>query len=319
MLARKDPITTLPSQSSTHRSPLPNRRSFIKVAGGFTAALAVMNDTFRTFILGSSVQAAAAATDAPRSQHVPLDRGVWITWYDLPEQGREAYLSWLHEGYIPGVLKRQGFLWAAHYASAEKTAVRTMRRNNAANEMHDPAVPTGDRYILLFGAEHANVFGDPVPSALHAGLPESGRKMLAMRIGERVNIMAEAARVEGPEAKQYNAGMALAPCIQLGSFNCAYQYEEEMLAWYAQSRMPAMGALPGCIRTRKLASVSGWAKHAILYEFVSVQARNRYYLTLEEGRPEMKAWSDRMVPRLIHAPGSANLASRLWPAVDAKT
>ena len=277
------------------------RRAFLKTAGSVAAALFAMND--------SSGQVAHAPNQPP-------DRGLWITWYDLPESGRDAYLAWLHQTYIPGLLQRPGFLWAAHYASAPKTATRSLRREGTLSNTSDSAVPAGDRYILLFGAEHANVFGDPTPGALHAAMSGEARKMLAMRIGERMNVMAEAARVDSPALRDYKGGMALAPCIQLGSFNIAWQDEEEMLAWYAQSRMPLMGKLPaGCIRTRKLASVSGWAKHAILYEFVSVEARNKYYLTLEDGHPEAKAWSDRLVPKLIHAPGSSNLASRIWPPV----
>ena len=95
-----------------------------------------------------------------------------------------------------------------------------------------------------------------------------------------------------------------------------FQREAEMLAWFSQSRMPLMSKLPGCVRTRKLASVSGWAKHAILYEFASLESRNRNYLKLEEAHPEAKAWADRMVPNFMHAPGSANIANRIWPAVS---
>ena len=278
------------------------RRTFIKTVGSAAAAVAATG----------GVTADAAA---PAQQSRSADRALWITWYDLPEEGRETYLSWLHQVYIPMLLKRAGFLWGAHYASVDRGTMSTMRRDGAKKDPRlDPSVPTGDRYLLLFGAEHANVFGDPVPSELHRGLGEAGKEMLARRTGERMNIMVEAARVEGPEAKGYGSGMTLAPCIQLGSFQCAYQDEEEMHAWYAQSRMPRMGTLPGCVRTRKLASVAGWAKHAILYEFTALETRNRYYMTLEDGRPEMKAWADRVVPKLIHAPGSANLATRIWPA-----
>lgn len=244
-----------------------------------------------------------------------MDNALWISWYNLPEGGRDAYLSWLHETYLPGILNRAGFLWAAHYASVEKARVISSHPEYPSRGTGDPSVPAGDRYILVFGAENANSFGNPVPSALHAALPDESRNMLAMRTGERINIMAEAARVEGPAAKEYRDGMALAPCIQLGSFNCAYQDEEEMLAWYAQWRMPAMARLPGCIRTRKLASVSGWAKHAILYEFVSLELRNQYYPVHERQHPDMKAWSDRMVLKLAHAPGSSNLACRIWPPI----
>ena len=51
---------------------------------------------------------------------------------------------------------------------------------------------------------------------------------------------AEAARVDGPELPRYTAGLQLAPCIQFGQFNCTPAYEEEMMAWYARWRMPAV-------------------------------------------------------------------------------
>lgn len=244
-----------------------------------------------------------------------MDNGLWITWYDLPEDGRDAYLSWLHERYIPRMLDRPGVMWAAHYASVPKGARATIRRGDSPTHQDAAAVPAGDRYLLLFGAAHAHVFGDPTPAALHAAMAQQDRRMLAMRSGERVNIMCEAARLDGPDAGLYVPGTGLAPCIQLGSFNCDWRDEEEMLAWYAKWRMPALGQVAGVVRTRKLASVAGWAKHAILYEWTSLEARNRGYLTHEDHDPEMKAWSDRMVKKLVHAPGSANLACRIWPPV----
>jgi hypothetical protein len=149
-----------------------------------------------------------------------------------------------------------------------------------------------------------------VPKALHASLPEESRAMLAMRSGERVNIAVEASRVESTLTKPPTD---LAPCIQLGNFNYPWQHEDELLAWFTQWRMPAIVRAPGCVRVRKLASVAGWAKHVIIYEWTSLEARNRGYLTHEDGHPEMKAWSDKVVARTAHAPGSATVASRLWP------
>jgi len=61
--------------------------------------------------------------------------------------------------------------------------------------------------------------------------------------------------------------------------------------------------------------VAGWAKHSILYEYTSLEARNKSYMSMEDGRPEMKAWADRVVAKLVHAPGSANLATRIWPPI----
>jgi hypothetical protein len=43
-----------------------------------------------------------------------MARGIWATWYDLPEEGKPEYLSWLHTVHIPAMLARPGYLWAAH-------------------------------------------------------------------------------------------------------------------------------------------------------------------------------------------------------------
>jgi len=242
-----------------------------------------------------------------------MDRGIWATWYNLPEQGRDEYLAWLHETYLPQMLKRPGYLWAAHYGSLGEDRIRR-RTSGSKITTTDPAVPKGDRYIVLVGAGDSNVFGAPLPEEIHAQLPEADRKMLAMRIGARVNIFTEAARVEGPEAGSYQGGMNLAPCIQMGTFQSAWQDEMEALKWYAQWRMPAMTKLAGCVRARKLASVAGWAKQSILYEFLNLDGRNHFIAEHEDGNAN-REWTDRVIASLTHAPGSANVALRLWPAL----
>ena len=92
-----------------------------------------------------------------------------------------------------------------------------------------------------------------------------------------------------------------------------FRSEDEVLDWYANWRLPSMQKLPGCLGIRKLVSVSGWAKHGVLYEFVSLQARNEHFPTHERANPEMEAWTDRLVRTLVHAPGSPNVARRIWP------
>ena len=241
----------------------------------------------------------------------PPDRGLWAAWYDLPGEGREAYLNWLHGTYLPALLKRPGYLWAAHYATRE-------REGGGAQIQHttDPKVGIGYHYILLVGATHADVFGNPTPSAINAALPEAGRKMVAMRVGERVNITTETGRCEGGAATTYKEGMGAAPCIQIGSFNCPVEYEEEMHAGYVTSRMPAHCATASCVRTRKLNSVAGWAKHVILYEYTSLDGFTRDYEAANSKSP-LGVGGHSIVPYLVHAPSGPNSALRLWPPVEA--
>jgi len=292
--------------SQKEKMMLPRRRDFLKVAGGAAMAIASTEEVF------ANPARAQSANRSPSAQDVPADRGIWVTWYDLPDQGREAYLTWLHGTYLPGILKRPGYLWAAHYAARDLEGGAA----NATRYKHvdDPKVGKGYHYILLIAALDANVFGDPVPSVLHAALPEAGRKMLAMRIGERVNLMTETGRRNGRAFNAYKEGMTGTPCLQIGSFLCPVENEEEMHAGYVLNRLPKMCDTPSCVRVRRPNSVAGWAKHAILYEFASVEGFDRDY-DGAVARSPLGFGDHSVVPMLTHAPNGPNSAVRIWPPV----
>ena len=245
------------------------------------------------------------------------DSGLWITWYNLPAADRDAHLAWVHGTYIPMILKNPGVLWAAHYRSDHEPPASRLRHTT------DPAVPAGNDYFLLFGGETAHVFSSGTapylkrgPGRFEADLSAADRKMLAMRSGERVCIMTEVAHRDGPEANSREGKLALSPCIQLGTFNCDSQdAENEMVAWYADWRFDALGNLPGCVAIRELVSVTGWAKHGVLYEFASRQARDAHFPHLRKIYPAEGEWSDRAVVKLLHAPESPVVGTRIWPPV----
>ena len=288
------------------REPSPNRRHFLKAAGGAAVALAATRNSFAQSSKSNS------APQKERGRTAPEDRGLWITWYDLPVEGRDAYFSWLHGTYLPDMLKRPGYLWAAHYASQDLEG----GAENATRYKHvdDPRVGKGYHYMLLIAGTDASVFGDPVPSLINAALPDAGKKMLAMRVGERMNIFTEACRREGRALGAYKEGMTGAPCIQVGSFDCALEYEEEMHAGYVLERLPKMCATPSCVRTRKLNSVAGWAKHGIIYEFASKEGFDRDYAPAVANSP-LGLNGRSVVPNLVHAPNGPNSALRIWPPV----
>jgi len=249
-----------------------------------------------------------------------LDKAIWMNWYDLPDQGREQYLSWLHEKYIPKMMAKPGFLWAGHYASMKVPPPARL------THVRDSAVPTGSDFILLFGGENSYAFtqgadtymkpGPDRPGRLNVKLTDEDRKMLAMRIGDRKTIMIEEARVEGPEGCNREGSMVPGASIQIGNF-CANSFaaEEELLSWFGDWRMEALGKLAGCIGARKLISSTGWAKHGCMYEFASEKARAENYPKLRTIYPDVAVWTDRFTRNLIHAPGSPMVATRIWPPV----
>lgn len=285
----------------------PNRRNFLKSAGAAAVALASAHEAF-----AQTAEHKAAPPQNARAHAAPADRGLWITWYDLPMDGRDDYFTWLHGTYLPGLLKRPGYLWAAHYSSQDLEG----GADNAKRYQHvdDPSVGKGYRYMLLIAAADANVFGDPVPSVLHASLPDEGKRMLTLRRAERWNIFTETGRREGRALATYKEGMTGAPCIQVGSFDCPTEFEEEMHAGYVLERLPKMCASPSCVRTRKLNSVAGWAKHGILYEFASKEGFDRDYAPAVASSP-LGLNGNSIVPHLIHAPNGPNSALRIWPPV----
>jgi hypothetical protein len=278
------------------------RRNFLKTAGGAAMAFVATKDAY-----GQNEHAKVASQGGRRRDEL-ADRGLWVTWYDLPDAGRDAYLSWLHESYLPALLKRPGYLWAAHYAT------QNTENRSDLHHVEDPKVPTGFHYILLIGAKDAGVFGNPTPVEIHTALHDQGKKMLALRIGERLNLMTETSRCEGHAGNAYKEGLTSAPCVQIGSFNCPVESEEEMHAGYIQQRMPAHCRTASCIGVRKLNSVAGWAKHAILYEYASLEGFNRDYAGANAKSP-LGFKEHSIVPLLIHAPHGPNMALRIWPPV----
>jgi hypothetical protein len=235
-----------------------------------------------------------------------MDRGLFATWYDLPPGPEADYLSWLHGTFLPEMLRRPGYLWAAHVRNVidpEREAHNERRLVHTT----DAAVGTGFQFLLMFGAEDAHCFVDPTIEEIASELDEVGRRMLAMRVGERSVIFVDAGRVEGPSSRKRAPGITPGPVIQFGTFNINDGANEtEMNAWYARSRLPLVEAKEGNMGARRLVSMSGWAKHGILYEFESLEDASRNLIDPSD-------WTRRVVDNLVHAPHSPTLGVRIWP------
>jgi hypothetical protein len=244
-----------------------------------------------------------------------MDRGLFATWYDVAPDVESEYLEWLHRTYLPAMLRRPGYLWAAHVRNVvdpEREAASARRLVHTT----DASVGTGFGFLLMFGAEDAHCFVDPSMEEIAAELDEVGRRMLAMRVGERSAIFVEAGRVEGPSSRKRAPALRQAqdeqvrtpgPVIQFGTFNINdVANETEMNAWYARSRLPLVEAKEGNVGARRLVSMSGWAKHGILYEFESLEDAGRNLVDPSE-------WSRKVVDNLVHAPHSPTLGVRIWP------
>jgi hypothetical protein len=241
-----------------------------------------------------------------------LDRALLVSWYDLPLQGRDKYLDWLHTKYIAKLRALPGILTAAHYEVDQNEQPLPHLRHT-----DDRSLPTGNSYILILTGSDAHVFSRLSSFRLKPTATE--KRMLAMRSGERVNLFTEEARAQGPDAKRREGKYTLAPGIQIGNFNSgAWKDEDELLSWYADLRLPNFKTMPSGIGIRKLASVSGWAKHGVLYEFTSLADRTKHFRAHEAKNKKHTQWTHDVVSKLVHAPGSPAIAQRIWPPVKPK-
>jgi hypothetical protein len=243
-----------------------------------------------------------------------LDSGIWATWYDLPDQGRDEFFDWLHGTHLPALVARPGYLWAASYEVLRESPAPPERRYDPETEP-DGDIGMGWHFIQLVGAPAPRVFFNPNWDALPEVTSPEAREMLGRRIGTRHAILMEEGRVDGPEAAERPVATAPGPVVQMGSFRLKTQEADFALAkWYGQDRLVGMAGVPGCIAIRKLVSVAGWAKHSPLYEFISIEARDEYF----KDSPMGPTTGDRdlMIRTLTQshqAPGSPYLARRLWP------
>jgi len=244
-----------------------------------------------------------------------MDTGIWATWYDLADATRERFLAWLHGDYLPALQQHAGFAWVAHYRNdGGGAAMHDLGANILARPDED--IGNGSQYVVLVGAPSPHTFFNPL--ALEIEKDARFRDMLALRRGVRTAIFSEEARVNGPAIAERPQGGTPGPAIQMGSFRVrSIEDEFDLGCWYAQYRLPHVARMPGCIAARKLNCVAGWVKHAILYEFVSLEARLRDFEEPHEALAmDAKEWTGRVVRYTIHTPGSPVIGPRLWPPVE---
>ena len=173
----------------------------------------------------------------------------------------------------------------------------------------DPALASGAGFIALFGGETTRTFFDPSPAQLKEGQSAETREMVSRRVKPLGLIYCEEWRAEGPDAGAREGADILSPAIQMGRYD-ARGNDEDLQTWYAQERMAGVERTSGCVGARKLLASSGSPRHSVLYEYVSLEAREENYASLEETE-----WTHRVHGYLLHPPGSPLVGSRIWPPI----
>ena len=246
-----------------------------------------------------------------------MDRSLLIHWYDLPAESRTGYLQWLHGSFMQKLSKRPGVLWAAHYE------VRKYEIPSRVRPTRDPAVPRGNDYVLMLGAESSHAFAKPLDfflkrdtACVEPDLSAEDRAMLALREEVRTSIMTEEARVSGPEIAMRPDG---------GAHVERFEFVHDTVMRPAGHRHHlAQGHAPGQLRQRRHAPARIPAEQLLFRRLIvaakaaELDARRRRAAAMKEMAglyPEMIEWTERCVPLVTHAHGSPHIGVRLWPPV----
>lgn len=241
-----------------------------------------------------------------------MGEAIWATWFDLSDADKDDHLAWLHGTHLPALLERPGFAWAASYRNSGGGAHMDKIADTLARPDKDE-VPSGREYVVLVGAPDVELFFNPRVDQIEG---QTGDARLNQRRGTRTAVFIEQSYVAGPEMATRPRGGPTGPAIQFGSFRTkTIEDEWDLSAWYSQYRLPAMSAMPGCVATRKLVAVAGWVKHAVLYEFTSLEQRQEHFQGHESLALDQRVWTNKIINYTVHSPGSPVIGRRLWPPI----
>jgi hypothetical protein len=243
------------------------------------------------------------------------DRAVWGVWYDVEDENREPFFRWLHETYLPFLAASKQFAWVAHYERWRGPLTNSWRLDSDAYERRTTAdIKGGTQFVQLAGAAAPYPFIKAIEEHdAHRG-PAGAGEMLELRKDVRHEVFIEDERAFGPLG-QKGLDESLAPCVQFGNFRMVSTEKDlDCLSWYPDVCFPALAKATGSLRTRKLVGVAGWAKHGVIYEFTSIDGRNEAFAEVQKLRAADPSKVFSLGPQTVHAPGSAFIGTRTWPA-----
>jgi hypothetical protein len=234
-------------------------------------------------------------------------------WFDINNKDKDKLCSWLHGVFFPDLQFQNGVNWVAHYDIVPHPETRYIKGAPARKEVKDLSVPPGQENLVLTSANTPSIFFGP-NNALEA-MEKEHPVHLSMRTNYRSAVFIEEEMINGPELHKQPIGTGGAPAMQFGSYNVdGIRDDIELAKWYRGERFPRLPVTRGMIRGRKFLSISGWAKHGVLWEFAEMDEAEYSFehRFMEADRGEN--WHGRHVLEYVtHAPGSPHAGRRIWP------
>ncbi len=236
-------------------------------------------------------------------------------WFDLSDDERDTHFEWLHGEFLPSLTATQGVAWVGHYDIVAHPDRPYIEGAPTKKETTDPDIATGWQNVVLTAGLSTDTFLGP-DNGVDALYTANAAGLAAWR-NHRACVSVEEKVVNGPEERVMPYGAGPPSAMQIGSFNADTTAHNEMLArWYRAERFPRIAVSQGIIRGRKLLSVTGWAKHGVLWEGVELGADDYSFESRFIDADRGEEWpGPHVLDYVTHAPGSPHAGRRVWPKV----
>ena len=131
-----------------------------------------------------------------------MDNGIWATWYNLDETGKEDHINWLHNDYLPNILTHDGVVWAAHYLVDEQDYKE--RRDKLPHTTEN--IPQGTQYICLIAASSPHIYYQKNSPLFPENQTTEIKGRFLERLEARTAVLIEEERVTGPDYRMVAPG-----------------------------------------------------------------------------------------------------------------
>ena len=212
--------------------------------------------------------------------------GLLLVMADVPSDVEDEFNRWYNEEHLAERLAIPGVLNAARYL----------------------AVRSGPKYLACYELESPDAwYSDAWQRWLDHPTEWSQRMSPSQVATTYVHNLYRV--IYPPEPTAAGSAADMAPVLQVGRMGIPASYEEEFNDWYNTVYVPNYCQVPGVIQARRLMAVRGEPQYGVIYEFEHEKVSESPQW---EAARDANPWSDRIRPKMQHAPGSPGVYKKLF-------
>ncbi|MDA0734026.1 MAG: hypothetical protein O2909_03405 [Chloroflexi bacterium] len=214
--------------------------------------------------------------------------GLLMVYADVAAEVEEEFNRWYNEEHIPERLSIPGVLNAARYV----------------------AVKGGPKYLACYELTEPQAYYSDIWQG-HLNNPTEWSKRMSPHVVGQIFIRNLYLLLYPLDVDEPTAQADMAPALLVGRMSVPEELEARFNQVYNNQRLPLYRSIPGYIRARRFAAVTGEPKYITVHECESTDvADSREWDKVRTTvTPE---WTDTINPKMTHADGSPGVYRKLF-------